>query len=129
MTGRCIPYCMAKTLTRSERKQIEAIIAKNKVKDKNRMSAQDSIPFQRMFPDGICCITKGNAVNDNTFGCDVLCQSMNLFSAHRSQAVIAPAAADGFIVLPVPHKVAGHRGMPPRRTSSPFIYSLSLWNS
>ncbi len=52
---------MAKTLTRSERKQIEAIIAKNKVKDKNRMSAQDSIPFQRMFPDGIC------RVNDNTY--------------------------------------------------------------
>ena len=61
MTGRCIPYCMAKTLTRSERKQIEAIIAKNKLKDKNKMSAQDSIPFQRMFPDGIC------RVNDNTY--------------------------------------------------------------
>lgn len=61
MTGRCIPYCMAKTLTRSERKQIEAIIAKNKLKDKNRMSAQDSIPFQRMFPDGIC------RVNDTTY--------------------------------------------------------------
>ncbi|MBQ2278488.1 MAG: ATP-binding protein [Clostridia bacterium] len=52
---------MAKTLTRSERKQIEAIIAKNKLKDKNKMSAQDSIPFQRMFPDGIC------RVNDNTY--------------------------------------------------------------
>jgi len=30
---------MAKTLTRSERKQIEAIIAKNKGKDKNRMGS------------------------------------------------------------------------------------------
>ncbi|MBR3998133.1 MAG: hypothetical protein IKI93_07295 [Clostridia bacterium] len=45
---------MAKKLTKSERRQIEAIIARNKQKDKNKMSAQDSIPFQRMFPDGIC---------------------------------------------------------------------------
>ena len=41
-------------LTRSERKQIEAVIAKHKNADKRKMSAQDSIPFQRMFPDGIC---------------------------------------------------------------------------
>ena len=52
---------MAKKLTRTERKQIEAIIAKNKQKDKHKMSAQDSIPFQRMFPDGIC------RVNENTY--------------------------------------------------------------
>jgi len=41
-------------LTGREKKQIEYAIAKNKQKDKNKMSAQDSIPFQRMFPDGIC---------------------------------------------------------------------------
>ena len=41
-------------LTRREKKQIEYAIAKNSNKDKNKMSAQDSIPFQRMFPDGIC---------------------------------------------------------------------------
>ncbi|MBQ2724765.1 MAG: ATP-binding protein [Clostridia bacterium] len=52
---------MAKKLTKSERRQIEAIIARNKQKDKNKMSAQDSIPFQRMFPDGIC------RVNENTY--------------------------------------------------------------
>ncbi len=52
---------MVKKLTRTERKQIEAIIAKNKQKDKHKMSAQDSIPFQRMFPDGIC------RVNENTY--------------------------------------------------------------
>ena len=45
---------MAKKLTRSERKQIEAIIAKNRISDRKKLSAQDSIPFQRMFPDGIC---------------------------------------------------------------------------
>jgi len=48
-------------LTRREKKQIEYAIAKNKQKDKNKMSAQDSIPFQRMFPDGTC------RVNENTY--------------------------------------------------------------
>ena len=43
-------------LTGREKKQIEYAIAKNSNKDKNKMSAQDSIPFQRMFPDGICRI-------------------------------------------------------------------------
>ena len=44
-------------LTRAERRQIEAAIAKAKRQDKKRKSAQDSIPFQRMFPDGICRVT------------------------------------------------------------------------
>lgn len=48
-------------LTRSEKKQIEYTIAKNSNKDKHKISAQDSIPFQRMFPDGIC------RVNENTY--------------------------------------------------------------
>ena len=50
-------HAMARKLTRSERKQIEAIIAKHKQKDKHKMSAQDSIPFQRMYPDGICRVS------------------------------------------------------------------------
>ncbi len=50
-------HAMARKLTRSERKQIEAIIAKHKQKDKKKMSAQDSIPFQRMYPDGICRVS------------------------------------------------------------------------
>ena len=41
-------------LTRSEKKQIEAAIARAKNQDKKKKSAQDSIPFERMFPDGIC---------------------------------------------------------------------------
>ena len=32
-------------------------IARAKKQDKNKKSAQDSIPFQRMFPDGICRVT------------------------------------------------------------------------
>ncbi|MBQ7923064.1 MAG: ATP-binding protein [Clostridia bacterium] len=51
---------MAK-LTRSDKKQIEAILARYKTNDRTTMSAQDSIPFQRMYPDGICRVT------DNTY--------------------------------------------------------------
>ncbi|MCD8099396.1 MAG: ATP-binding protein [Oscillospiraceae bacterium] len=46
-----------KPLTRAEKKQIEAAIARAKGADKKEVSAQESIPFQRMFPDGICRVT------------------------------------------------------------------------
>ena len=44
-------------LSRADRKQIEAAVAKAKNTDKRHKSAQDSIPFQRMFRDGICRVT------------------------------------------------------------------------
>ena len=44
-------------LTRTERKQIEAAIARANRTDKKEKSAQDSIPYQRMWPDGICRVT------------------------------------------------------------------------
>ena len=44
-------------LTRVERKEIEAVIAASKRNDRKELSAQDSIPYQRMFPDGICRVT------------------------------------------------------------------------
>ena len=44
-------------LTRAERKQIDAAIARAKCQDKRKKSAQDSIPFQRMYPDGVCRVT------------------------------------------------------------------------
>ncbi|MGI6700817.1 MAG: VirB4-like conjugal transfer ATPase, CD1110 family [Christensenellales bacterium] len=47
----------ARKLTRAEKRQIEAAIAKAKRQDKRQLSAQDSIPFQRMYPDGICRVT------------------------------------------------------------------------
>ena len=46
-------------LTRAERKQIEAAIARAKNQDNKKMSAQDSIPFERMFPDGVCRVKPG----------------------------------------------------------------------
>ena len=47
----------ARKLTRAEKRQIEVAIAKAKRQDKRQLSAQDSIPFQRMYPDGICRVT------------------------------------------------------------------------
>ena len=47
----------ARKLTRDERKQIEAAIARAKNQDKRKKSAQDTIPFERMWQDGICRVT------------------------------------------------------------------------
>ena len=58
-------------LSRADRKQIEAAIAKAKNTDKQHKSAQDSIPFQRMFPDGICRVT------DNYYSKTVQFQDIN----------------------------------------------------
>lgn len=44
-------------LTRSEKKQIQLAINKAKNKSKGVKSAQDSIPYQRIYPDGICRVT------------------------------------------------------------------------
>lgn len=49
----------ARKLTRAEKRQIEEAIARAKRQDKRQLSAQDSIPFQRMYPDGICRVTDG----------------------------------------------------------------------
>ncbi|MEG0944050.1 MAG: conjugal transfer protein TraE [Angelakisella sp.] len=47
----------APKLTRAEKKEINAAIARAKKTDNKGKSAQDSIPFQRMYPDGICRVT------------------------------------------------------------------------
>ena len=49
----------ARKLTRAEKRQIESAIARAKRQDKRQLSAQDSIPFQRMYPDGICRVKDG----------------------------------------------------------------------
>ena len=46
-------------LTKAEKRQIEAAIARAKTQDKKKMSAQDSIPFERMWQDGICRVKPG----------------------------------------------------------------------
>lgn len=51
------PVNPKRKLTRAEKKQIEAAIARANRTDKKEQSAQDSIPYQRMWPDGICRVT------------------------------------------------------------------------
>ena len=48
---------MPKNLSRSQEKQVQEIIDRAKRDDGIPCSAQQSIPFQRMFPDGICRVT------------------------------------------------------------------------
>ena len=45
-------------LTRAERRQIEAVIQQAKG-DGKAHTVQDSIPFQNMFPDGLCRLEGG----------------------------------------------------------------------
>lgn len=44
-------------LTREEKKQIKAAIARANRTDRKEQSAQDSIPYQRMWPDGVCRVS------------------------------------------------------------------------
>lgn len=44
-------------LTRAEKKQIAAIIANTRRHQKGSGSAQETIPYQRIWPDGICRVT------------------------------------------------------------------------
>ena len=51
------PVKTKKRLSRADKKQIEAAIARANRTDKKGKSAQDSIPYERMWPDGICRIS------------------------------------------------------------------------
>ena len=54
------PVSMKKRLSRADRKQIEAAIARANRTDRKEKSAQDSIPYERMWPDGICRVADGH---------------------------------------------------------------------
>ena len=49
---------LPKNLSKAQEKEILQIIRKARSDDGIPRSAQDSIPFQRMFPDGICRVTE-----------------------------------------------------------------------
>ena len=44
-------------LTRAQRREIDAAIRRAARTDKKELSAQDSIPYQRIWPDGVCRVT------------------------------------------------------------------------
>ena len=48
---------MGRKLSYGERKQIKAAIDRASRKNPKEQSAQDSIPYERMWPDGICRVT------------------------------------------------------------------------
>ena len=54
------PVSKKKRLSRADRKQIEAAIARANRTDRKEKSAQDSIPYERMWPDGICRVADGH---------------------------------------------------------------------
>ena len=60
-----------KNLSRADKKAIDTAIRKAKKEDKKQMSAQDSIPFQQMFRDGIC------KVSDNYYTKTIRFQDIN----------------------------------------------------
>ena len=45
---------LPESISRAERKQIKEIIQKQRRSDGIPHTAQESIPFDRMFPDGVC---------------------------------------------------------------------------
>ena len=49
----------ARKLTAEDKRQIKEAIARAKGGDRKRKSAQDSIPFERMYRDGICLVREG----------------------------------------------------------------------
>ena len=58
--GKQPPVSKKKRLSRADRRQIEAAIARANRTDKKEKSAQDSIPYERMWPDGICRLADGH---------------------------------------------------------------------
>ncbi|WP_270496499.1 VirB4-like conjugal transfer ATPase, CD1110 family [Eisenbergiella porci] len=65
------PAALKRKLTREEKKQIEAAIARANRTGKKEQSAQDSIPYQRMWPDGVC------RVNDTHYTKTIQFQDIN----------------------------------------------------
>ena len=55
--GKAQPAALPASLTKAERKQIQEIIGKARRDDGTPRTAQQSIPFQRMFPDGVCRVS------------------------------------------------------------------------
>ena len=48
---------MPKNLTKAQARQVQEIIDRARRDDGIPRTAQQSIPFQRMFPDGICRVS------------------------------------------------------------------------
>ena len=76
------PVKTKKKLSRSDKKQIEAAIARANRTDKKGKSAQDSIPYERMWPDGICRISDSHYTKTIQFQ-DINYQLCLLYTSSR----------------------------------------------
>lgn len=111
-----------KKLSYSDRKQIEAAAARASRKNRKEKSAQDSIPYERMWPDGICRVKDGrynktikfNDINyqlsqneDKTAIFEGWCDFLNYFdsSIHFELSFLNLAAAEnayeGAVTIPL----------------------------
>jgi len=70
------PLKMPPSTTLEERKKLRSIHKKRKDNEQAVLSAQDSIPFQRMYPDGLC------RVSENFYSRTVQFQDINYRLAH-----------------------------------------------
>jgi hypothetical protein len=83
------PVAAKRKLTRAEKKQIEAAIARANRTDKKEQSAQDSIPYQRMWQNGIC------RVNDTHYTKSIQFQDINYqLSQNEDKTAIFEAWCD-----------------------------------
>ena len=96
------PVKTKKKLSRADKKQIEAAIARANRTDKKGKSAQDSIPYERMWPDGIC------RISDSHYTKTIQFQDIN-YQLSQNEDKTAIILADGVIgqmmekvVLPKP---------------------------
>ncbi len=80
---------LGRRLTRADKKQIAASIARAKRQNRKLKSAQDSIPFRQMYPDGICKVT------DNYYTKTISFQDINYQLCHdEDQAAIFDSWCD-----------------------------------
>lgn len=74
---------MPSDLSPAEQKQVKAIMDQAKKDQDVPHSTQDSIPFQSMFPDGVCRVT------DSNHFCCVVCSNHNDFELCNNSVLTA----------------------------------------
>ena len=82
-------------LSRQERKQIDTLIRQAKGDGKPH-TAQDSIPFERMYKDGICRLANGRYVPVYIMGEEQLSMYAMYMSSLGNRPDLFPQSAGGF---------------------------------
>lgn len=145
------PVKTKKKLSRADKKQIEAAIARANRTDKKGKSAQDSIPYERMWPDGICRVSDSHYTKtiqfqdinyqlsqneDKTAIFEGWCDFLNYFdsSIHFQLSFLNLAASEETFAKDPPHNCAQPRHIIPadpnfekkRNSSALFAREINL---